>query len=320
MPKVSVIIPAYNAERNLQECLLSLQEQTFKDFEVIVVDDGSLDKTGDIASKYARVVRADKNLGVGRARNLGAKEAKAEILAFTDADVVLPKGWLAKIIEDMRIHNVKCVGGGYSGSLGNSFMERFAYLELAYRRKNMPEFVNTVVSNNFACQREVFFACGAFPQNYKCEDLRLSFLISKKHAIFWDKDNGVRHHFKSSFKDYLKQQFYFGRDTVFSFYQYPGLFRKRTHQGRLLYSETFLMFVFLSFILLSRKAAIAIIFILILNYNFLLFLGQNGLSVPKCILVILARDIICVFSIFAGLGLCLTDIARNIFRKREDNR
>lgn len=174
-----MIIPAHNAENYIEKCLLSLNEQIFKDFEVIVVDDGSLDRTCEIASRYAKVIRSNNKLGEGAARNLGAQNAKGEILAFTDADVVLPKDWLAKIIKNMETHNVKCVGGGYAGSIGNSFMEMFAYLELAYRRKDMPEFVNTLVCNNFACSRDVFFEFGGFPEKFKCEDLRLSFEISK---------------------------------------------------------------------------------------------------------------------------------------------
>ncbi len=316
MPKASVIIPAYNADKHILECLLSLKEQTIKDFEVIVVDDGSMDRTYDIAVKYARVIKTTRNLGVGAARNLGAKEAKGEILAFTDADVVLPPDWLANIIEDMRLHNVKCVGGGYCGSLGHSFMERFAYLELDYRRKNMPAFVNTIVSNNFACSLDVFFECGGFPVKFKCEDLRLSFLISRKYAIFWDKNNGVYHRFKSSLGDYLKQQYYFGRDTVWSYYECPGMSGQETHQGKIIYWETALMLAFMiSSIFFPAAAGFFLLAILIANYGFLSFLRKSGLSGIKSCMVILARDFICAISIFTGVLLCLKDIMRRFFKK-----
>jgi glycosyltransferase involved in cell wall biosynthesis len=310
MPKVSIVIPAYNAERHIEKCLLSLENQTFRDFETIVVDDGSTDGTREIASRYARVIDSADNLGVGAARNLGAREASGEILAFTDADVVLPGYWIEKIVRNLERHNVKCVGGGYCGSIGSSFMQRFAYLELAYRRKDIPEFVNTLVSNNFACYREVFAEFGGFPLKHKSEDLRLSYLIGRKYKIFWDRDNGVHHHFRDDLMGYLKQQYLFGRDTVWSYYCYPGMLLKKTHQGRGIYVEAILMFLAIASLVPYPLAAVFFLLsILILNVGFLMFLRREGLSPAYGLLLVLARDVVCVVSIFAGVALCLKDIA-----------
>ncbi len=315
-PEISVIIPAYNAEKYIEKCLHSLKKQTFRDFEIIVVDDGSRDKTWEIASKYAKAIKSDINLGEGAARNLGAREARGRVLAFSDADVVFSDDWLSNIVNDMGIHNVKCVGGGYKGTIGNSFMEKFAHLELIYRRRNMPKFVNTIVSNNFACYRDVFLECGGFPEKYKCEDLRLSFEISKKNMIFWDKDNGVFHHFRPSLKAYLKQQYYFGRDTVWTYYHYPQLLLKQTHQGTGIYLDTILMFfTIVSLAFFPIASPIFLSLILILNSRFLTFLKRDGMSVSLSLPVILLRDTICVISIFSGIGLCLKDIARLVQKR-----
>ena len=88
MPKVSVIIPAYNAERFLRQTIESVLAQTFRDFEIIVVDDGSKDETAEIAESFGAPVicRRKTNGGVSSARNLGIKEAKGEYVAFLDAD------------------------------------------------------------------------------------------------------------------------------------------------------------------------------------------------------------------------------------------
>lgn len=313
MPKISVIIPAYNAERYIEKCLLSLEKQTFRDFETIIVDDGSTDRTREIASRYARVVGSGENQGEGAARNLGAREASAEILAFTDADVVLPEDWLEKVLADMERHNVKCVGGGYCGAIGDSFMQRFAHLELIYRRRDMPEFVNTLVSNNFACHRDVFFESGGFPAKYKSEDLRLSYLIARKHKIFWDRDNGVHHHFRDDIAGYLKQQYLFGRDTLWSYYSYPGMLLTKTHQGRGIYAEVLLMLLALATVIPYPLAALFLLLLVTaLNICFLLFLRREGLSVIKGLLLVLARDAVCVVSIFTGVALCLKDIAGRV--------
>jgi len=318
MPQICVIIPAYNAAVDMESCLLSLKQQSFKDFEIIVVDDGSTDKTFEIAQKYSKVIRSEKNSGEGYARNLGARNTQAQILAFSDADVIMPENWLKNISEDMRLPQVKAVAGGYSGSLGNSFMEKFAYLELENRRRNVPEFVSTAVSNNFACYRDVFFEFKGFPEKYKCEDLRLSFLISRKYKIFWDKHNGVLHHFRSSLQSYLKQQYYFGRDTVWSYYQYPGMLKEKTHQGRGLYLEIISLFFLLISLAVSMQASFVFLLIIIfLNYNLLVCFKQNKLPVLKCLGVILARDLVCLISIFSGIVLALRDVSKKILRGKK---
>lgn len=88
MPRVSVVIPAYNAERFIGDALDSVMAQTFRDVEVIVVDDGSTDGTGEIVRSYGEPVRLvdQANAGPSAARNRGVREAKSELVAFLDAD------------------------------------------------------------------------------------------------------------------------------------------------------------------------------------------------------------------------------------------
>lgn len=90
-PEVSVIVPAYNAGAFLEECLDSLRGQSFSNFEVLVVDDGSTDDTADIACRFADAdprfrVMCVANGGVSRARNIGIDETVAPLLVFVDAD------------------------------------------------------------------------------------------------------------------------------------------------------------------------------------------------------------------------------------------
>lgn len=91
MPKISVIIPVYNAEQYLRKCLDSVVNQTFRDIEIICVDDGSTDGSGAILDEYAakdnRVVAIHQaNAGVAAARNTGLKSAQGDYLAFLDSD------------------------------------------------------------------------------------------------------------------------------------------------------------------------------------------------------------------------------------------
>ncbi len=108
MPKVSVIIPTYNLAKYLPEAIESVLNQTFKDIEIIVVDDGSLDNEKEIVSRYAgmypdkiRYFR-QQNQGVSIARNKGIMEARGEYIAFLDEDDM----WEPKKIEkQIRLFN-----------------------------------------------------------------------------------------------------------------------------------------------------------------------------------------------------------------------
>lgn len=96
---VSVIIPVYNAENYLERCLHSVLKQTRDDYEVILVDDGSKDKSSDIcdsfAEKYDKVsVVHQKNAGVGAARNVGISVSKGEWIMFCDADDIVEENWI----------------------------------------------------------------------------------------------------------------------------------------------------------------------------------------------------------------------------------
>ncbi len=99
---ISVVVPCYNEEKNIVSCLKSLNSQSVprKDYEIIVVDGQSRDKTVLLAKKYADKVIMQKSKGIGGARNDGAAVAKGDVIATTDADCCVSKHWLEKIKQD----------------------------------------------------------------------------------------------------------------------------------------------------------------------------------------------------------------------------
>lgn len=100
-PRVSVVMPAYRAASTVGGAVSSVLQQTFDDLELVVVDDGSDDATGEIARAHGdrvRVVRQD-NAGVAAARNRGIAEARGELVAFCDADDVLLPGHVGALVE-----------------------------------------------------------------------------------------------------------------------------------------------------------------------------------------------------------------------------
>lgn len=98
-PSVSVIIPAYNEEKHLEECLVSLKSQTYPNLELLIIDDGSTDSSPKIAKKYADIFLTQRHQGPGVARNKAANVAKGEILLFVDADMYLDKNYVKEIIR-----------------------------------------------------------------------------------------------------------------------------------------------------------------------------------------------------------------------------
>lgn len=96
---ISVIIPAYNAERYIEQCLDSLYCQSYKNLEIIVVDDGSTDRTAEIADKFPVKLIKQNNQGVSAARNKGILEATGEYIHFMDADDYLNIHFYERLIE-----------------------------------------------------------------------------------------------------------------------------------------------------------------------------------------------------------------------------
>lgn len=98
-PHVSVIIPVYNEENCIKDCITSLSNQDFKPIEILTVDDGSKDSSAKICEDLNLKVLKQNHKGPGAARNLGARNAKGNILILIDADMVLASDYVSKMIE-----------------------------------------------------------------------------------------------------------------------------------------------------------------------------------------------------------------------------
>ncbi len=106
-PLLSIVIPTYNEEKTIGNCINSLFNQSYKKFELMIVDDGSKDRTEEIAKKFRKVklIRGEHR-GPGFSRNFGAKKAKGEILIFVDADMIFDKDYLKYLIKPIIEKNI----------------------------------------------------------------------------------------------------------------------------------------------------------------------------------------------------------------------
>ena len=129
MAKVSVIIPVYNAEKYLNQCISSIANQTMQDIEIIAINDGSTDNSlnvlDELSQRYKGKLKiyTKENGGAGSARNIGIENANGEFIKFVDADDYLKVDILEKMYTIAKEHNVSLVRGNYQTILGPIKME-----------------------------------------------------------------------------------------------------------------------------------------------------------------------------------------------------
>lgn len=110
--RVSLVIPAYNEEDYLEQCLVAIQSQTVQPFEVIVVDNNSTDKTAEIAKAFPFVkLIHEKRQGVVFARDKGFNTARGEIIGRIDVDTILPEDWVQNVQKIFAYSPVAAVSG-----------------------------------------------------------------------------------------------------------------------------------------------------------------------------------------------------------------
>jgi glycosyltransferase involved in cell wall biosynthesis len=118
MPKVSIIVPVYNTQRYLHECIKSLINQTYKDIEIILVDDGSTDKSGSICDGYAKQDKRVKifhisNCGLAHARNIGIDNVTGEYILFQDSDDYIELNMIKEMVNEAHKNNSDLIICGY---------------------------------------------------------------------------------------------------------------------------------------------------------------------------------------------------------------
>ena len=189
---ITVVIPALNEEEELGECLQSFTNQSFRDFEVIVVDNGSTDATARIAHSYGCYVLYEERRGASFARQRGFKSARAEIIASTDADTVVSPDWLELIYHTFREDpDLVGVHGGVllkkDSSLNRYFNQLIpltdplltSFLEVSHSL-SFPHFCGA----NFAIRKRFFEQAGGFRSKeghfYRAsEDVQLGLKLQK---------------------------------------------------------------------------------------------------------------------------------------------
>ena len=174
---ISVIVPAYNAEKTIKGCLEALLNQDYNgNYEIIMVDDGSTDSTADIILSY-KTVRLIKqpNAGPAAARNKGASEAKGEIILFTDSDCVPERDWIRMMTEpfeqDMSVIGVKGAYRTRQREIAARFVQ-FEY-EDKYDKMKKDETIDFIDTYSAAFRRDIFLKWAAMIHHFQLHALRM---------------------------------------------------------------------------------------------------------------------------------------------------
>ncbi len=151
-PFISIIVPVYNVEKYLSTCVDSILSQTFEDFELLLIDDGSTDNSGMLCDEYLKTdkrikVIHQKNAGVSAARNKGIDEALGEYICFIDSDDWIDKQFLWDLYENAHSTDLKVLTSlSYEYPKNKSVIRKPPYSKTIYRKSEIIQFL---IENDF---------------------------------------------------------------------------------------------------------------------------------------------------------------------------
>jgi len=222
----SIIIPVYNRPSEVYELLTSISNQTLQDFEVILVEDGSSDKSDKIGSFFQSKISIryfhQENQGQGFARNFGMNQAKGEFFVILDSDVILPEDYLFVLKNAIRTRDLDAFGGPDAAASDFSNLQKamdFAMTSLwttgGIRGKLKDPSKYQARGFNMGVSRKVFESIGGFVDPNRGEDIEWSIRIKKAgFKLELIEEAFVYHKRKNTLKSFAKQAFSFGRNRV----------------------------------------------------------------------------------------------------------
>lgn len=201
---ISVIIPMYNAEKYVEKCIQSLLNQTYQDLEIIIVNDGSKDRSQEICEKYAsqdkRITLINtENRGAGSARNTGIETAKGEYISFIDSDDYVCPDYYERLLNMLQKTNADIAIGRYERISEHDEMQFINTGEIK-ECTNMEElmilygededkYINAVLVTNKLFKRELFEGDVRFPIRRLIDDEFIIYkLIYKSKKIVYTND------------------------------------------------------------------------------------------------------------------------------------
>ena len=237
MPYFSIIIPSYNRAHIISRAIQGVLDQTFQDFEIVIVDDGSKDHTKEILKEYSDNFKIkyvyQNNAGVCAARNTGAKQAEGEFLIFLDSDDTVEKSWLEDFY-DLANQNKEWL----FCSMKVVKQDSSEYLVSALSPYKNKKIKGNSIPGSWAIKKDVFLRVGLFDENMKFgENVELRFRLDSEKLSIGIIDNYNFTYFESlnggsrNLKNTIDSNLYIIK-------KHSNLFNKRPILLRLYYQNT----------------------------------------------------------------------------------
>ncbi len=232
MPKYSVIIPVYNRIDEVDDLLKSLSQQTFADFEVIIVEDGSSQPCDDAVKRYADSVDVKyyfkSNEGRSIARNYGMERASGEYFIFFDSDCVIPQGYFRHLDDALKERPLDCFGGPDAAhdsftptqkAINHSMTSFLTTGGIRGGKISLEKF--TPRTFNMGYSRKVYERVGGFREMFS-EDIDMSTRIRNAgFSIGLIHDAPVYHKRRVDFRKFMRQVYVFGMSRITLYLLYP---------------------------------------------------------------------------------------------------
>ena len=238
--KYSIIVPVYNRPDEVDELLQSLCEQTVKDFEVIIVEDGSINPCKDVCNKYAGILSlhyyAKENSGPGQSRNYGAERANGEYVIILDSDVVLPQGYLQAVDNALSsLHSplsseIVAFGGPDAAhpdftpvqkAISYAMTSFFTTGGIRGGKAKLDKFYPR--SFNMGIRRDVYHQLGGFSKMRFGEDIDFSYrIVEAGHKTRLFPEAWVWHKRRTDFRKFFRQVYNSGIARINLTKRHPG--------------------------------------------------------------------------------------------------
>jgi glycosyltransferase involved in cell wall biosynthesis len=209
--KVSLVIPGRNVSGTIKQCLESVVPMIGRNGleEIIFVDDGSIDFTGEIVQNYPVRYLWQETQGPGAARNTGWLAAKGELIWFVDADCIAELDALSILLGHIKNPQIVGAGGSYGNAHEDSLLACLIHEEIVERHHRMPLIVNFLATFNVLYRRDILESVNGFDEKYlKAQDAELAYRIRQTGGkLAFDQHSRVNHHHPIKISSYLRTQY-----------------------------------------------------------------------------------------------------------------
>lgn len=234
MPCESIIVTAFNSRKTIDDCLKAVKASTFKDYELIVVDDCSQDGTPLIAKEYAdRVIELDRHGGGSHTRMIGIQHANGEIIVNVDSDILIERDILFKINEYFSRHpEIDALAGCLSKKHRNKdFFSQYKNLYMHYIFSKLPEKITFLYGSLFALRRKVASDKITFDIEIVDDTALGQQLLASGKQIAFVKELAVEHLKKYNLFSFIRNDFFvpfYWADVFITYKGWKQLFKNKT--------------------------------------------------------------------------------------------